>query len=31
VTLAIRTGTHVDIRYAGRAGYVQAATGRTVV
>jgi hypothetical protein len=30
-SLKIRVGTHVDLRYAGRAGYVQAATARTVV
>jgi hypothetical protein len=29
-SLKIRSGTHVDIRYAGRTGYVQATSARTV-
>jgi hypothetical protein len=28
-TLTLRSGTHVDIRYAGRSGYVAAGTART--
>jgi hypothetical protein len=30
-SLQIRSGTHVDITYAGRSGYVQPATARTTV
>jgi hypothetical protein len=30
-TLQLRSGTHVDIRYGGKPGYVAVATARTVV
>ena len=30
-TLTLRAGTHVDIRYAGKGGYVAAGTARTTV